>query len=51
LDNYQDKKNEGGILYNDKELKINWRTKNPILSNRDKNLMSFKEFKKKIKTL
>lgn len=51
LDNYQDKKNEGGILYNDKELKINWRTKNPILSNRDENLMSFKEFKKKIKTL
>ena len=51
LNNYQDKKNEGGIIYDDKELKINWNTKNPVLSNRDKSLMSFEEFRKKIKTL
>lgn len=51
LDKYQSKKNESGILYNDKELKIKWRTKNPILSDRDKNLISFKEFSNSTKTL
>jgi dTDP-4-dehydrorhamnose 3,5-epimerase len=51
LNNYQDKKNEGGIIYNDEELKIKWKTKNPILSIRDQNLMSFKNFKEKLKTL
>lgn len=51
LNNYQDKKNESGISYNDKQLKINWKTQNPILSIRDKSLMSFKDFKKKIGTL
>ena len=51
LNNYQDKKNEGGIIYNDKELKIKWKTKNPILSIRDQNLMSFKNFKEKLRTL
>lgn len=51
LDKYQDKENESGILYNDKELKIKWKTKNPILSDRDKNLISLKEFNNTIKTL
>jgi dTDP-4-dehydrorhamnose 3,5-epimerase len=51
IDKYQDKKNESGILYNDKELKIKWKTRNPILSNRDKNLISLNEFKNTIGSL
>jgi len=38
-------------MYNDEELKIKWKTKNPILSIRDQNLMSFKNFKEKLGTL
>lgn len=51
LDNYRDQKNEFGLPYNDKDLKLKWKTNKPILSSRDKEHMSFKEFKKKIKTL
>ena len=51
LDNYRNPKNESGLPYNDKDLRIKWRTKKPILSTRDKNHLSFKEFKKKFKTL
>ena len=51
LDNYRDANNESGLPYNDKELRIKWKTKKPILSARDKNHMSFEYFKRKIKTL
>lgn len=51
LDNYRDAKNEDGIIFNDKKLKIRWITKRPILSKRDKLSNSFETFKKKIKTL
>lgn len=51
LDNYRDKINESGILFNDKNLKIKWKTKSPIISKRDKKLMSFKNFKDTVKTL
>ena len=51
LDNYRDAKNESGIPYNDKKLRINWKTKKPILSLRDKNHLCFLEFKKKHKGL
>lgn len=51
LDNYRDVKNEDGIIFNDKKLKIKWITKRPILSKRDKLSNSFETFKKKIKTL
>ena len=37
------------IKYNDKDLKINWPIKNPIISKKDKNNLSFKEFKDKTK--
>lgn len=40
------KNGEGGINFDDTELAINWPTKNPIVSERDKNLQSFKEYKK-----
>jgi dTDP-4-dehydrorhamnose 3,5-epimerase len=51
LDNYRDKKAENGIMYNDKDLKIKWISKTPILSNRDRKGLSFNEFKKKIISL
>ena len=47
LDNYRNAANENGILYNDKTLKIKWKTKKPILSERDKNHLNFLEFKSK----
>ena len=34
LDNYRDAKNESGIPYNDKKLRIKWKTKKPILHER-----------------
>jgi len=51
LEKYRDPKNESGIQYNDKNLKIKWITKKPILSARDKSHISFIEFKKNIKSL
>ena len=42
--NYRDKKSEVGILWNDKDLKIKWPIKKPILSSKDKNNLYFKEF-------
>ena len=38
-------------LYNDEELKIKWKTRNPILSDRDKNLISLKDFDNTIGSL
>ena len=32
LDSYRDQKNESGLSYNDKKLKIKWKTKNPIIA-------------------
>ena len=43
---YRDEKSEIGIKFNDKDLKINWPTKKPIISDKDKNNLSLKEFKK-----
>lgn len=37
---------ESGISWNDPELAINWPIKNPVISERDKNLLSFAEYKK-----
>ena len=34
--NYRSKKNEIGLLWNDKKLKINWPIKKPIISTKDK---------------
>ena len=51
LDNYRDVKNESGLPFDDKDLKIKWKTNKPILSLRDKNHISFEEFKQKIKSL
>ncbi len=48
--NYRSKGNEIGILWNDKDLKIKWPTKRPLVSNKDQNNLTFNElFKKKLK--
>jgi len=44
VDNYYSPEHERGLLWNDKELKIEWPVINPILSEKDRNNMSFKEF-------
>ncbi len=46
--NYRDKKNETTILWNDKNLNINWPIKKPLLSKKDKIGLDFKEFIKSL---
>ena len=43
--NYRDKNSEQTIKWNDKDLKIKWPIKNPILSRKDKMGIEFIEFK------
>lgn len=42
--NYREKRHEVGILWNDKDLKIKWPLKNPILSKKDQNNITFREY-------
>ena len=51
LEKYRDPKNESGVPFDDKKLKIKWKTKNPIISKRDMSHNSFEMFKKTIKGL
>ena len=44
--NYRSAKHEIGLLWNDRDLKIKWPIKNPIISKKDKKNLKFKEFKK-----
>tara|TARA_Y100000591_G_scaffold324626_1_gene344332 strand:+ start:969 stop:1493 length:525 start_codon:yes stop_codon:yes gene_type:complete len=44
--NYRHKQSETTLRWNDPELKINWRIKNPILSEKDKKGKSFSDVKK-----
>ena len=46
---YREKNFEIGIKYDDNDLNIRWPIKKPTISRKDKNNLSFKEFKKKIK--
>ena len=43
--NYRDQKSEIGISWNDKDLKINWNIKSPILSKKDNQNLKFKDVK------
>tara|TARA_B100001123_G_C15249361_1_gene1002210 strand:- start:864 stop:1394 length:531 start_codon:yes stop_codon:yes gene_type:complete len=45
--NYRSKRNEVGILWNDKILNIKWPIKKPIISYKDRKNITFREFKKK----
>ena len=51
LDNYYAPKFESGIIYNDPTLKIKWPKKKMKVSQKDKNLLTIEEFKKKFKAL
>jgi dTDP-4-dehydrorhamnose 3,5-epimerase len=44
VDNYYVSEHEGGIIWNDEELNIDWPEENPILSKKDSNNLSLKEF-------
>ena len=44
--NYRDAKNEIGIKYNDKNLKIKWPTKKPIVSKKTKKTLALKSLRK-----
>ena len=44
--NYRTAKHEVGILWNDKDLKIKWPIKNPVISKKDKKNIKFTDFKK-----
>ena len=44
---YRDSKSEVAIKFNDEQLKIKWPIKKQILSKKDKNAMSFLNYKKK----
>ena len=43
--NYRDQKSEIGVSWNDKDLKINWNIKSPILSKKDSQNPKFKDVK------
>jgi dTDP-4-dehydrorhamnose 3,5-epimerase len=44
---FYDPKAEGGILWNDPEIRIHWPVKNPTVSARDQKLMSFADYRAK----
>ena len=44
--NYRSAQHEVGLLWNDKDLKIKWPIKDPIISRKDKKNLKFREFKK-----
>ena len=46
LTNYRSAKHEVDLLWNDKDLKIKWPIKNPIISKKDKKNLKFYEYKK-----
>ena len=42
--NYYSPENEGSILWNDQELGIDWKTNNPLISEKDKKALPFSDF-------
>ena len=46
LTNYRSPKHEVSLVWNDKDLKIKWPIKNPIISKKDKKNLKFYEYKK-----
>lgn len=50
-DNFYNQKYESGIIWNDKDIGIEWECKNPVISERDKSFNTLDEFFKKYKGL
>ena len=52
-DNYYNPLSEDGVIYNDKKLNIDWKLKNiePIISNKDRKLKTFIEFKSNLDSI
>lgn len=46
VDGFYSKEGDGGIAFDDPDLNIDWPIKNPIVSDKDKSLQSFKEYQK-----
>ena len=46
VDNQFSKEGDGGIRFNDPDLKIDWQIANPIISDKDKNLPLFADYLK-----
>lgn len=44
VDNFYSPEYEKGLIWNDSDIGINWLCKNPVLSEKDKKNMTFKEF-------
>ncbi|MCI0472594.1 MAG: dTDP-4-dehydrorhamnose 3,5-epimerase [Ignavibacteria bacterium] len=44
VDNYFSKDHDSGIIWNDTDLAINWPAQEPALSEKDRKLMTFREF-------
>lgn len=42
---FYNKQSESGIIWNDKDLSIDWGVENPIVSDKDEELQTFQEFK------
>ena len=51
LSNYYKPEFESGILWNDKKFKNVWPIKKPIVSNKDKNLLTLNKFQESLKGL
>ena len=51
LDNFYKPKFESGINFKDKQIKVKWPNSKIIVSTKDKNLKTFKEFIKSYKSL
>lgn len=51
VDNYYSPQHECGIIWNDPDLKIEWNTENPNLSEKDKKNMALANFLEKYKAL
>jgi dTDP-4-dehydrorhamnose 3,5-epimerase len=49
VDTFYNPKGESGILWNDPDLKISWPVKSPVVSDRDKKLLSLQDFRKNLK--
>ncbi len=43
--NYYNKESEGGIMWNDPEIGIYWDVENPLVSDKDQELLTFEQYK------